>query len=153
ILAQAYRDFELIIVDQTPQHEPETDAFLRAHADHLKLIRLEVANLPNARNCGIEVAWGDIVVCVDDDIRLGPKLLGQLVTHFADPAVDAIAPVVVDNRGLEVAMAEYCRKYNRKIESRTGPLLPAREVIGACMAIRRSVILDIGGFDARLGEL
>jgi GT2 family glycosyltransferase len=153
ILQQRHTSFEVIVVDQTPQHESETNEFLQANAGRLKLLRLDIPNLPNARNRGVWSASSEIIAFIDDDVRVGPDLLERLVAHFEDRQIAAIAPVVVDPRGREVALEEYLVRYGRTRPSRTGSLLAAPELIGACMAIRRSVIEDVGGFDARLGEL
>jgi GT2 family glycosyltransferase len=152
VLNQARADDELIVVDQTPEQPSEIEAFLERHAGRLTRLRLERANLPNARNEGVAASSGAIVVCIDDDVRIGPDFLGRLVSHFHDDEVAAVAPMVVDSRGPEAAWADYTRRYGKALARRTGRMMPAREVIGACFAVRRSVFDAVGGFDPRLGD-
>lgn len=153
ILGQEFASYEVILVDQTPRHEPATDEFLRANAARIRLIHLASANLPAARNRGIEAARGEVVVFIDDDVRLGPDVLARIFGHFNDGNVGAIAPIVVDDRGVDAALADYSSRYSVAIDKLSRPRFPAREAIGACMAIRRTAVIGLGGFDANLGLL
>jgi GT2 family glycosyltransferase len=69
-----YRDqyYELIIVDQTREHDRETRLFLKKLKDEKKIIILNLSypNLPNARNEGIKISSGDIVLFLDDDVEI-----------------------------------------------------------------------------------
>ncbi|HEY9881440.1 MAG TPA: hormogonium polysaccharide biosynthesis glycosyltransferase HpsN [Leptolyngbyaceae cyanobacterium] len=80
VLAQDYPQFEVIVVDQTPNHEPETQALLNQLASDGKitLYTVDWASLPAARNYAIERSQGDVVVFIDDDVELPP---GYLQTH------------------------------------------------------------------------
>ena len=43
---------ELIIVDQTPDHLPDTEAFLSRLPGAIRVVRVDTPNLPAARNRG-----------------------------------------------------------------------------------------------------
>lgn len=153
ILDQSFERYELIVVDQSISHDSETDNFLLSHSETLRLIRVDVPNLPNARNRGIEAARAGLILFVDDDIRLSPQVVGRLVEHFENPDVDVIAPLVCDDRGEQAAADDYSRRYGELITTPNGRLWEADTVIGACMAIRRPVVDDVGKFDLNLGRL
>jgi glycosyltransferase involved in cell wall biosynthesis len=72
VLKQDYADFEVIVVDQTVRHEPDTDRFLAAMvaAGKIQLYQLDWASLPGARNYAVRRAKGDIIVFLDDDVEL-----------------------------------------------------------------------------------
>lgn len=99
VLQQDYPDFEVIVVDQTPEHQPEITAYLEKQAQkHLiKWFRLTWASLPGARNYGVRQATGDIVLFVDDDIQLPPGYLKAHADNYDhNPRIGAVAGRVLD---------------------------------------------------------
>ena len=73
VLAQSYRDFEVIVVD-----DGSTDAsgeVLARYGEQIRVVLQENAGEAVARNAGIRVASGEYVGFLDsDDIWLPPKL-------------------------------------------------------------------------------
>jgi len=102
-LQQNYPAFEIIVVDQTATHEPETEAYLQALADgqKIRLLRVKWASLPGARNYGVRRSRGDIIVFVDDDVLLPPGFLTAHGQHYDRPEVAAVAGRVFDRMKLE----------------------------------------------------
>ena len=70
VLAFKYPDLEIIVVDQTPEHAPGTRAFLDAVADRVRLIRQPRPHVVTALNAGVAAARGEIVLFLDDDVRI-----------------------------------------------------------------------------------
>ncbi|PMB04299.1 glycosyltransferase, partial [Fischerella thermalis CCMEE 5273] len=72
VLKQDYSNFEVLVVDQTPKHEPEIEAFLseQATAGKIQWFRLNWASLPGARNYAVRRAKGEIILFIDDDVKL-----------------------------------------------------------------------------------
>ncbi|HBL10481.1 MAG TPA: glycosyltransferase, partial [Cyanobacteria bacterium UBA11162] len=58
VLEQDYPSFEILVVDQTPTHEPETQAYLEHLTKEKKIswYRVNWASLPGARNYGVRRA-------------------------------------------------------------------------------------------------
>lgn len=153
LLAQERVRAEILVLDQTPAHEPATDRFLADHVDCLRIIRLAEPNLPNARNEGLKLARAGVVVFVDDDLRLPRDLLRSIREHFADPEVDGLAPIVwVEGEDKEQGWDLELRHRFRP-GWRAAKRLAVDAVIGACMAFRREAVVAVGGFDADLGRL
>lgn len=103
VLAQTYPAYELIVVDQTLQHEPETEAFLSRMVDEgkIQLHKVNWASLPAARNYAIERARGSIFLFLDDDVELPEGCLAAHAQGFKDrPEVGAIAGRVFDRMKL-----------------------------------------------------
>ncbi|MGB3561386.1 MAG: hormogonium polysaccharide biosynthesis glycosyltransferase HpsN [Geitlerinemataceae cyanobacterium] len=103
VLAQDYPDFEILVVDQTSTHQPETQTYLQTLAESKKIewFRLEWASLPGARNYAIERSKGDIILFIDDDVRMQPNYLQNHAKNYLEkPEIGAVAGRVFDRMKL-----------------------------------------------------
>ncbi|HBB35376.1 MAG TPA: glycosyltransferase [Cyanobacteria bacterium UBA8803] len=102
IIAQDYPSFEVLVVDQTPTHEPETQGYLEQLAKDNKIswFRIGWASLPGARNYGVRRASGEIIVFIDDDVRLPAGYLEAHARNYQQPEVGAVAGRVFDRMKL-----------------------------------------------------
>ncbi len=93
LLAQEPRADEVLIIDQTPDHKPDTDRYLRRHAESgdIRWLRQGLPNLPAARNRGLRASTCDIVLFLDDDVIPGPGLIAQHRANYEQSPVDAVA--------------------------------------------------------------
>lgn len=168
LLAQTVVPHELIIVDQSATEEGR------------RLVRELVAAMPlpqrpvlvylrdpaingaaAARNAGLDLARGDIVVFIDDDVVPAADVVSRLLDHYArSPELGAIAPVITNypppGRASRLATAAFCRGpfqderqpvywYWREY---AGALVPVRMFTGAMMSFRRAALEGLR-FDAR----
>lgn len=148
LLAQDYAAWELLVVDQTPAHARETEAFLAAHVDRLRWIRLEQPSMTHARNVGIEAAQGEIVLFCDDDVIAGPDLLGAHARHYADPSVGGVTGRTTATIGGPHPQAQRIRHDGSVISYPDASTLGETDgVFGCNMSWRREVLLCVGGFD------
>ena len=103
VLKQDYPDYEVIVVDQTRTHQPETQAYLDSliEADQIQYYPLSWASLPGARNYGVERSRGDIILFIDDDVELPEGYLQAHAKVFLEqPTVGAVAGRVFDRMKL-----------------------------------------------------
>ncbi|MGB3766097.1 MAG: glycosyltransferase family A protein, partial [Phormidesmis sp.] len=103
LLAQTYSAYEVIVIDQTQNHELETQRFLTqlVFEHKIRLHTVPWANLPAARNYAIERANGSILLFLDDDVELPPGFLAAHAAGFKNrPKVGAIAGRVFDRMKL-----------------------------------------------------
>lgn len=103
LLQQDYPDFEILVVDQTREHKPETTAYLKAAAEAGKIqwLQLEWASLPGARNYGVDRSRGDIILFTDDDVEVPEGYLKAHAQVMLDkPEVGAVAGRVFDRMKL-----------------------------------------------------
>jgi glycosyltransferase involved in cell wall biosynthesis len=152
ILGSAYPRFEVIVVDQSDDTATRDALSALTAAGRVRLVPDERRGLAEARNLGIAQATGDIIAETDDDCEVAPDWLQRIADAFvADPMVGVVfgcvhaAPYDHD--------AGFLPAYEvRQAATRHGLGEKAKvEGIGACMAVRRSVWADIGGFDELLG--
>ncbi|MEH2084440.1 MAG: hormogonium polysaccharide biosynthesis glycosyltransferase HpsN [Nostoc sp.] len=103
VLKQDYPNFEVLIVDQTPKHQPEIQAYLEdmLEAGKIKWLRLDWASLPGARNYAVRRSSGEIILFIDDDVQLTPGLLAAHAKNYVqNPEVGAVAGRVFDKMKL-----------------------------------------------------
>ncbi|MEH2246415.1 hormogonium polysaccharide biosynthesis glycosyltransferase HpsN [Nostoc sp.] len=103
VLKQDYPNFEVLVVDQTPKHQAEIQAYLEemAGAGKIKWLRLDWASLPGARNYAVRRSSGEIILFIDDDVQLTAGLLAAHAKNYLqNPEVGAVAGRVFDRMKL-----------------------------------------------------
>ncbi len=103
VLKQDYPHFEILVVDQTPKHEPETQTYLDelTATNKIKLFHLDWASLPGARNYAVRRSTGEIILFIDDDVLLPEGFLKAHLQNYLDnPEIGAVAGRVFDRMKL-----------------------------------------------------
>lgn len=98
VLKQDYPKYEVIVVDQTPKHQAEIEAYLanQANLGKINWFRLNWASLPGARNYGVKQSTGDIILFIDDDIQLPAGYLQAHAENYYNSQIGAVAGRVLD---------------------------------------------------------
>jgi len=102
ILSQSYPRFEVLVIDQTLHHEPATQLYLEDLARSQKILWFPVtwASLPAARNYGVRRSRGEIILFIDDDVKIPPDYLAAHSRNYQRPEVGAVAGRVWDRMKL-----------------------------------------------------
>lgn len=87
-LAQDYRNFEVIVVDNGSTDS--TEAIARSFP-RVKVLSENNKGTQFARECGRKSAKGDIIAFLDADCRPAPDWLSQGISYFDNPNVAAVA--------------------------------------------------------------
>jgi hypothetical protein len=144
VLAQTYRDLELIVVD-----DGSTDGTREALGgidDRVRYRWQPNRGVAAARNAGLRLARGELVAFLDSDDR-------WLLDHLA-------VLTTVLHRHREVVLASTCPRFVTTGRAGPGdatvvdplPTLLVSNTVGfvSCVAVRRQPLLAAGGFDERL---
>jgi glycosyltransferase involved in cell wall biosynthesis len=150
VLAQTYEQFELIVVDQTPD-DATRDALRPFFADrrvHYRVNRRPGYGAASSRNIAIALASGEIVAIIDDDVTAPPDWLAKIVAEFeADPELQFIPG--------RLTAPEYDRSAGYTPEFCPYPGLSKWRLItvaaGANFSMRRSLLDRVGGYDEFCG--
>jgi glycosyltransferase involved in cell wall biosynthesis len=150
VLAQDFRPKEIMVVDDTGNgHEHVTrQALQRYGSTGLRVVaNANAKGVSGARNTGAELATGDIVAFLDDDDEWLPSYLNQAVDAFIVGTLDVLC-------------ADLLCRFDDGIDrpSKSAPETLRSEVfltrnpglVGSNIIIKRTLYLEIGGFDESL---
>lgn len=139
---------ELIVVDQTPQHEPPTSATLErlAASGVIRWLRRSRASQNEAMNLAALIASHETLVFLDDDIVPGETLLDAYRELFANGESPAAACGQV-LQPWDAAPVDDVEDFDLGFTPAYSRACDARFLIGANFAIRKSVYLAVGGMD------
>src|SRR5262245_39884378 len=82
-----YPVFQTIVIDQALCHTQETESFLSDHKDRFIHCRVCYQSLTRARNDGVTLSKGDIIIFVDDDVEPFAGFIEGHVSAYNDPTV------------------------------------------------------------------
>jgi mycofactocin glycosyltransferase len=145
-----------VVVDDGSAHKEAVAAVASRHGS--RLIRRETSGGPGvARMAGLALVDTEFVVFVDSDVTLPPDWWPALAAHLLDDAVVAVAPRVASAPG--PSLLERYEEVHSPLDlgstaANVGPRRVVAYVPTAALAVRRSAIEAVGGFDPlmRVGE-
>jgi glycosyltransferase involved in cell wall biosynthesis len=146
-LSQNIGDYEILVIDQTAKHKPETQVFLDAHRERITLIKLLKPSVTQARNEGLRRSTGDILVFVDDDTTFETDFLAShLDAHRG--GIDVVQGRVTEHDSRPVKHPTWV---TRTLKFTGGDNYDrdgtTNNITGCNFSITRSVIDRIGYFD------
>ncbi len=168
LLALHYPRYEIIVVDNAPATCATIEQFQQMYSDIslLRYVREDRQGPSWARNCGMDVAQGEILVFADDDVVVDPHWLTGLVRpFFLAEGVACVSGLVMPLQLDTVAQfwfeeyGGFQKGFSRRIfdlvQHRVDiPLYPYNAGflgVGASMAFTTQFLRHIGGFDPVLG--
>lgn len=153
VLAQTYRRFEIIVVDNASTDE--SCALLEKQFPNVKLVRSETnVGFAAGNNLGLNAAQGDLIATLNTDTRAESDYLEKLLGPMQDISVGACAPLmlemerpdIVDAAGIRVDAFGFA--WNIGAGELASQHLTGEQVFGACAgaALYRRKMLDAVGF-------
>ncbi len=157
---------EAVIVDNAPSDDGAARVFQKIVGDdsRFRYVRENRAGLSFARNAGIAAATGLVTAFTDDDVEVDPGWLNGILRGFSRRDTVACVTGLVAAANLDSAAEQYfdarvawstrCepRLFDGKLATHSGPLHPfAAGSFGALVAVRTTLLRELGGFDNALG--
>ncbi|KRE25929.1 glycosyltransferase family 2 protein [Agromyces sp. Soil535] len=135
-------DVEVLVVDSASDSWATRDVASEAGAAY---VRSDIRGLSIARDLGLRTSDRPLVLFTDDDCVAVEGWIDPVLERFADPTVGAVTGRMLDHTLVDHDAAPApTRRYTRTLDG-----LDAGH--GAVMAFRRSLVLELGGFDPVLG--
>lgn len=153
VLAGEETPLEILVVDQS-SGDGTARALDEIGDERVRRLAHQPPSTSAARNAGAQAARGDYVAFLDDDVEFAPSWLSSVreeIRHLGFP--DAIfgevhepPGFVADRTHLPVSLfhVEEARVWEK-------PVHPNRVGYAANLVCRRAALLEVGGFDPRLG--
>lgn len=153
LLGQDRRPEEIIVVDQSTQVDPETASALQqvVDRDDVRWLRQREPNASKARNAGAIAARGDVLLFLDDDIRVTSEFVAAHERNYKHAEVLAVSGQVLEGDAA-VTTNLRCDPEDLTLGWISFPKNYAYRCKTAWMAsgnfsVRRQVYLELGGMD------
>ena len=152
-LAQVPAATEILVIDQTPLHEPATESRLTEwnRSGSIRWIRLSTPSQPMAMNRGLLEARCPIVLFVDDDIRIDTDFVAGHFQYAGDSGVGAVIGQILQPGEKPLEGYEHVPQdgpfadFDFPFRSATPAWI--RNGMSGNMSVKRGYALAIGGFD------
>jgi GT2 family glycosyltransferase len=152
ILTSTLSQFEIIVVDQSRGRET-ADLLASEIADkRVRVLRDEPGGSSRARNVGAAMSQAALIAFTDDDCQADSHWLMEIVDAFDSHPRAGIACGAVDAAPHDSSRGFIVGYPLSRSECLSGRLAKLRDAgIGANMAVRVSVLAQLGGWDELLG--
>jgi GT2 family glycosyltransferase len=151
LLKQSYKNYEIIILDQSdvPLGSTARNTFYKKK---IKYFHIKEKGLPNARNIGIIKSRGDIILFLDDDIVPDNDLLLYHYRGFKRKDIGCISGRVIEQDSLKKSsvVGSKVALSGRVLRNFDVPLRqPTLAALGANMSFLREAVEKTGFFDVK----
>ncbi len=153
LLGQNYDNYEIIIADQTINHDAETEDYLEKVNDRIRYYKLAEQSLTKARNYCIKKANGEILIFIDDDVSLEKNFIYYHARNYIDETIFSVGGPVIEDERKKVPRitANPLTIMGRPVLNRSSNI--RGQIKGWCggnMSFRASVFPIVGYFDEKL---
>lgn len=145
-------NIELIVIDQSPDADKSKKYFEEKYKD-ITYITTDKQNLPNARNIGIKISSGDILLFLDDDIIMHKGCINSHLKFHKNHSTPLHAGRTIQSGDIQwapidelaridLSTAETAANFDNKLFHHNIPF-----AVGCHFSIKRDVIRTVGFFD------
>jgi glycosyltransferase involved in cell wall biosynthesis len=146
--------YEIIVIDDGSTDDTESiSKKFKNNKINFHFHRQENAGPAAARNLGVALSSGDILVFIDDDCVAPADFLRNIDYCFenyseADVCVGKIIPVF-DNIFLRQTTKYLEKKYRKESNTIVSQATPKTELRTDCSAVKKECFVSVGGFDTK----
>jgi glycosyltransferase involved in cell wall biosynthesis len=147
ILANTRDSFEVLVANQNPPGETESQLGALLQDPRLRLLNVPPRGASLAQNAAAKSSRGGILLFTDDDCEAPPDWIAQCEAAFARHQAAGVLIGAVDagphdaSAGFIPCVARGAERLWLRVHDK-----PEIEVLGACMAVRRQCWNLLGGF-------
>ena len=150
-LDQDYPQLEIVVIDQTEKHHPDTTRFFESISNRVSYVFLETPSITKARNLGLQTATGDVLIFVDDDTSFAPQFVAEHVkTHLLGNDVVQGRVIERDDPLRDDARPQWMAWYLKVKGTNNCIIEGATNTITGCnFSVSRRAVDLVGHFDER----
>jgi len=149
VLQQDPAPDEILVIDQTPEHDADVRAWLQEqHAKKtIRWITQSPPNLPAARNRAAQETRCDLLLFVDDDVVLPAGFVAQHKQRFLDATIAAVAGQTYEHRSSKDGAGVESFENSSTTPTDDFTVHFVDFLRGNNFSVRRGVFVGVGGFD------
>lgn len=142
---------EIVVVDQSDVPHPELSTWTADPRCSLRYLSEPARGLSLSRNTGIAASTGQVLLFMDDDILVTREWFGRIVTSLQRAGERSVVTGRIVGGEPEVPGA-FAPSLHFSPQPTVHRGRPGRDVLAPMnMALYRTAIAEVGGFDERLG--
>jgi glycosyltransferase involved in cell wall biosynthesis len=150
VLAQSFRDFEIVVVNDGCPESDRLERALEPYRSRIRYIRKENGGPGSARNAGILAAEAPLVAMLDSDDIWDPEYLSVHTEMFRqDPSIDAVYPNAVFFGDTSEAGRTFMEMYPSTGAVTFLSLIARRTMVSAFVTARRETLIRAGLYDTQ----
>lgn len=153
LLDQTVQPDEIIVIDQNSPSLPVLDEYLTT-VPRVRHLKFRTPGLPLNSNRGLFAAKGDIIIYVDDDVKIPRNFVEAHLKNYDDASIHGVAGRVCQAHGdpdpKTIRRTGEFSRFSGQVTAGFNALerKPSLFGQGANMSFRKSALQKIGGFDS-----
>ncbi len=153
------KEYEILVIDNCSTDNTEGVVFeiIKKNPElSIRYIYEDKSGLSNARNRGYKDAFGEIVLYIDDDATACQSWIKHHYESYEDKKIGCVGGKILIKFPDELNLPQWVLKEGfgyLDYGDESCILYGNKYIFGGNMSIRREILVDIGGFDVKLGRV